>query len=293
MTSSAIPQYEYSILTLSERGIPLASAAPLVSAVIPTYNYARYVAGAVESVLAQSFDDLEIVVVDDGSTDETADTLHPFLERIRYIHQEHRGLAAARNTGIRVARGPYVAFLDSDDLWLPEKVSVQISRLDGDPAVGLVYGEAALFTETSPGTTTLHSYWAHHPSGKILPWLVRQNVVPSPTPMVRRQLFDQVGPFDETLSACEDWDMWIRIARVSEFAYVDRVLAKYRVHAANMSLDYERMRPTGSESSKRRSLTPISRPRSGGSGARSSADATRITRSTIFTRGSTRKRGGR
>jgi hypothetical protein len=101
----------------------------------------------------------------------------------------HRGLAAARSTGIRVA------------------------RLDGDPAVGLVYGDAALFTETSPGTATLHSSWAHHPSGKILPWLVRQNVVPSPTPMVRRELFDQVGPFDETLSACEDWDMWIRIAR--------------------------------------------------------------------------------
>lgn len=223
----------------------MASAAPLVSAVIPTYNYARYVAGAVESVLAQSFDDLEIVVVDDGSTDETADTLHPFLDRIRYIRQEHRGLAAARNTGIRVARGPYVAFLDSDDLWLPEKVSVQSARLDDDPAVGLVYGEAALFAETSPGTATLHSYWAHHPSGKILPWLVRQNVVPSPTPMVRRELFDQVGPFDETLSACEDWDMWIRIAQVSEFAYVDRVLAKYRVHAANMSLDYERMMTNG------------------------------------------------
>jgi glycosyltransferase involved in cell wall biosynthesis len=223
----------------------LASAAPLVSAVIPTYNYARYVAGAVESVLAQSFDDLEIVVVDDGSIDETADTLDPFAERIRYIRQEHRGLAAARNTGIRVARGPYVAFLDSDDLWLPEKVSVQIARLDGDPAVGLVYGEAALFTETSPGTATLHSYWAHHPSGKILPWLVRQNVVPSPTPMVRRELFDQVGSFDETLSACEDWDMWIRIAQVSEFAYVDRVLAKYRVHAANMSLDHERMMTNG------------------------------------------------
>src|SRR5215831_13288100 len=150
MTSSAIRNTSIVSSTLL-KGDSVGVSGPLVSAVIPTYNYARYVTGAVESVLAQSFDDLEIVVVDDGSTDETADTLRPFLDRIRYIRQGHRGLAAARNTGIRVARGPYVAFLDSDDLWLPEKVSVQIARLNGDPAVGLVYGEAVLFDEVSSG----------------------------------------------------------------------------------------------------------------------------------------------
>ena len=216
------------------------SETPRVSAIIPTYNYARYVAAAIKSVLAQSFKDLEIVVVDDGSTDETTETLRPFAERIRYIPQVHRGLAAARNVGIRVARGRYLAFLDSDDLWLPDKVSMQVARLDAEPAVGVVYCEAVLFDEASQ-TVIPHSYWSHHPSGRILPWLIRQNVVPSPTPMVRRELFDQVGPFDESLSACEDWDMWIRIAQVSEFAYVDRVLAEYRVHSANMSLDHERM----------------------------------------------------
>jgi glycosyltransferase involved in cell wall biosynthesis len=203
------------------------------------------VSDAVKSVLAQSFRDLEIVVVDDGSTDKTAEVLRPFRERIRYVVQEHRGLAAARNMGIRVARGRYVAFLDSDDLWLPDKISMQVSRMDADRAIGLVYGEAALFNEDSPPTVTLHSYWSHHPSGRILPWLVRQNVVPSPTPLVRRELFDQVGPFDEALSACEDWDMWIRIAHVSEFAYVDRLLAKYRVHSANMSLNHERLLTNG------------------------------------------------
>jgi glycosyltransferase involved in cell wall biosynthesis len=223
----------------------LTLAAPRVSAVIPTYNHACYVPGAVESVLAQSFDDLEVVVVDDGSTDETADVLRRLGERIRYIPLGHRGLAAARNAGIRAARGRYVAFLDADDLWLPDKVSMQVACLDREPAIGLVYCEAALFNEASPATTTPHSYWAHHPSGKTLPWLLRQNVVPSPTPMVRRELFDQVGLFDETLSACEDWDMWIRIAQRSEFAYVDRVLAKYRVHATNMSRDHERMMTNG------------------------------------------------
>ena len=136
----------------------LSSAVPRVTVVIPTYNYARYVPEAVESVLAQSFDELEVVVVDDGSTDETADILRPFDEQIRYIRQEHRGLAAtARNTGIRAALGRHVAFLDSDDLWLPEKVSLQVARLDSEPAVGLVYGEALLFHEVSPATVIPHS----------------------------------------------------------------------------------------------------------------------------------------
>ena len=223
----------------------MSPTAPRVSAIIPTYDYARYVGEAVESVLAQSFHELEILVVDDGSTDETADVLRAFGERIRCIRQEHRGLAAARNTGIRAARGRYVAFLDSDDLWLPEKVTLQVARLEAEPAVGLVYSEAILFQEGSPTTETLHRYWAPHPSGRILPWLVRQNVVPSPTPMVRRDLFERVGLFDETLSGCEDWDMWIRIARVSAIAYVDQVLAKYRMHQANMSLDHERMMTNG------------------------------------------------
>src|SRR5215510_10206142 len=125
MAWSCDPESEYSISTFSERAI-LVAEAPRVSAIIPTYNYARYVAAAVESVLAQNFKDLEIVVIDDGSTDDTIDALRPFGERIRYIPQEHGGLAAARNAGIRSSRGQYLAFLDSDDLWLPDKVSMQV-----------------------------------------------------------------------------------------------------------------------------------------------------------------------
>ncbi len=169
------------------------SVVPRVSVVIPTYNYARYVPEAIDSVLAQSFEELEVIVVDDGSTDQTAEILRAFGGQLHDIRQEHRGLSAARNTGIRAARGQYVAFLDS----------------------------------------------------RILSWLVRGNVIPSPTPMVRRELFERVGLFDETLSACEDWDMWIRIARVCEIAYVHRVLAKKRQHQENMSLDSERLMTNG------------------------------------------------
>ena len=221
------------------------SVVPRVSVVIPTYNYARYVSEAIDSVLAQSFEELEVIVVDDGSTDQTAEILRAFGGQLCDIRQEHRGLSAARNTGIRAARGQYVAFLDSDDLWLPDKVSLQVARLDAEPEVGLVYGETLLFDDSTPATLTLHSHFAPHPSGRILSWLVCENVIPSPTPMVRRELFERVGLFDETLSACEDWDMWIRIARVCEIAYVDRVLAKKRQHQENMSLDSERLMPNG------------------------------------------------
>ena len=103
----------------------------LVSVVIPTYNYAHFVTGAVESALAQTYPDREVIVVDDGSTDDTRDRLAPFEGRIRYIHQENQGLSAARNTGIRAARGALVAFLDSDDLWHPEKLAVQARYLEG------------------------------------------------------------------------------------------------------------------------------------------------------------------
>src|SRR5437867_1708261 len=120
---------------------------PKVSIVIPTYNYGRYVVEAVESVLNQSFQDREVIVVDDGSTDDTRERLERFRGRIRYIYQRNKGLPAARNTGIRAARGAYVAFLDSDDLWLPEKLALQVPILDTRQQVGMVYTDAHLFDD--------------------------------------------------------------------------------------------------------------------------------------------------
>jgi glycosyltransferase involved in cell wall biosynthesis len=215
------------------------SVVPRVSVVIPTYNYAHYLPEAVDSVLAQSFDSVEIVVVDDGSTDKTTEVLRRFGGQVTYIRQVHRGLAVARNTGIRAARGQYIAFLDSDDLWIREKLSLQVARLDAERQVGLVYCETFLFDDATQATVGTHGDHSPHPSGRILRWLVRGNVIPSPTPVVRRDVFDRVGLFDETLSACEDWDMWIRIGRVCEIVYIDRTLARYRLHRSNMSRDHE------------------------------------------------------
>src|SRR5207253_6175188 len=137
MASSAI-RYTSIVFRLLPKG-PFGVRSPARQRNHSDLQLRSYVAAAIKSVLAQSFKDLEIVVVDDGSTDETTETLRPFAERIRYIPQVHRGLAAARNVGIRVARGRYLAFLDSDDLWLPDKVSMQVARLDAEPAVGVVY----------------------------------------------------------------------------------------------------------------------------------------------------------
>lgn len=215
---------------------------PKVSVVIPTYNYGRYVGEAVESVLKQSFQDLEVIVVDDGSTDDTRERLERFRGRIRYIYQQNKGLSVARNTGIRAAHGAYVAFLDSDDLWLPEKLALQVPILDTRQQVGMVYTDVQFFNDQTKAIIGTHGPKDPHPSGRILSQLVLWNVIPSPTPLVRRSIFDRAGLFDENLTASEDWDLWIRIAKVCEVYCVDLPLAKYRLHISNMHRNLQRMK---------------------------------------------------
>lgn len=216
---------------------------PKVSVVIPTYNTARFVGAAVESVLAQTFEDFEVIIVDDGSTDNTREIIARFVDpRIRYVYQENQERSAARNAGIRLARGEYIAFLDADDVWLPEKLALQVSLLETLPAVGLVYTGAyvmehgRIFTEQK----------GKHRGRVVKPLLAVDNIVAGSgcTPMVRRECFDQVGLFDQVSSVipCEDWDMWLRIAMKYEFDYVPQPLAKCRVHSANTMKQAERMK---------------------------------------------------
>ena len=210
---------------------------PRVSVVIPTYNYGRYIVEAIESVLNQTFPDREVIVVDDGSTDDTGELIGRFGDRVRYIYQRNLGPSAARNTGIRAARGEYVGFLDSDDLWLPEKLALQVAVLDSCQAVGLVYSDALFFRDETQAIIGAHREVFPHPAGRILAQLVLGNVISSPTPLVRRSILDRVGLFDEDLKASEDWDLWIRIAKICEIAYIDQPLAKYRRHRHNKSLN--------------------------------------------------------
>ncbi|HSB70234.1 MAG TPA: glycosyltransferase [Candidatus Methylomirabilis sp.] len=216
-------------------------AVPMVSVVIPTHNYAGFVREAIDSVLAQTYRDVEVVVVDDGSTDDTAAVLDAYGARIRRIHQEQRGLPAARNAGIRASRGRLVGFLDSDDLWCAEKLGHQVPVLESTPSAGMVYCDTELFEDAAGTSLGRHGATVPHVSGQVLPALVLGNFILSPTPLVRREVLERVGLFDERLKSSEDWDLWLRIACGHEIAYVDRVLTRYRFHGRNMHKNQGRM----------------------------------------------------
>jgi glycosyltransferase involved in cell wall biosynthesis len=204
-----------------------------VSVVIPTYNYGRYVTAAVDSALAQTYPDREILVIDDGSTDDTRDRLRPYLDRIRYIYQDNQGLSAARNTGIRAAGGESIALLDSDDLWHPRKLEIQVEYLVRSPEIGLVASADVKDLEHGwPDVPDLCSLPAHPVTLKDL--LVRWRFGPSSV-LVRKTCFDAVGLFDTELRSVEDRDMWIRIAERFPIIRLEGPLWWYRRHGANMT----------------------------------------------------------
>ncbi len=204
---------------------------PQVSVVIPTYNRTHVVGRAIRSVLHQTCQNFEIIVVDDGSTDATAELIALFHDpRLRYIrYDENRGGGAARNAGIEAARGDYVAFLDSDDEWLPEKLEKQVRLLESSqPAVGAVYAGYVVIDEHGQTTTTRMP--KHR--GVILDALFCGNRLgTASTVVVRRDCFRQVRPFDSTMVSCQDWDMWIRLAKYYQYDFIPEVLVRYHLGA--------------------------------------------------------------
>ncbi len=201
-----------------------------VSVVIPTYNYAAFLPGAVEGVRAQEWDDLEIVVVDDGSTDETPEVLEALAREnrnFRWFRQENAGAAAARNRGIEEARGEFVAFLDADDLWLPGKLTAQFAALAERPAAAFSYTDVTL---RHPNGTD-EDLACGVPEQPLLLQLLGGNLFATPTVLARRECFREVGLFDASLRTGEDWDMWLRLAAHFEHARVARPLTVIRVAA--------------------------------------------------------------
>ncbi|HSE36866.1 MAG TPA: glycosyltransferase [Blastocatellia bacterium] len=206
---------------------------PEVSVIIPTYNSANYVIDAVDSVLNQSFDDLEVLVIDDGSTDETESLLSRYSEPVRYIRQQNGGVAVARNRGISESRGRYVAFLDADDTWLPDKLAVQIGALRAHTGHRFCY---TAFTLVASDLSPLGIVGSKRQGRALEDLLLRGNVVGSIcTVLCERSLFEKAGVFDPALSQCADWDMWVRLAAMTEFLYLDRPTVTYRQHGSNMS----------------------------------------------------------
>lgn len=214
---------------------------PTVSVVIPSYNHEKYIRQCVDSVLCQSWRDSEVIVVDDGSTDGTHDILCEFGKKITYIRQENRGTQAARNAGIRVSTGEFVALLDSDDAWLPEKLEQELRIFEIRPDAGLVYSLAYIIDSTGEIPSTRQVIGAGLVDTEpAFDQLLVENRVPALTAVVRKACLDEVGLFDETLFGAADWDLWLRIAARWPVVCLEYPLALYRIHESNTTNQFLR-----------------------------------------------------
>jgi glycosyltransferase involved in cell wall biosynthesis len=207
---------------------------PLVSVVIPCYNHARYIEEAIRSVESQEYSNHEIIVVDDGSTDNTEDIVKKFKNRTIYLRQENRGTAAARNLGIALARGEFIAFLDADDSWLPGKLQKQMKAIDADPSVGLV---ACGEFDIDESGKILGGPWVYgnYPNReKLLEALSIGQVIPGGSSgiLIRKECLLEVGDFDASLKIGEDWDMWLRIIRKYNAVFITEPLVLIRKNSS-------------------------------------------------------------
>jgi glycosyltransferase involved in cell wall biosynthesis len=208
---------------------------PRVSVLIPTYNRAAYLREAIGSALGQTFRDIEVVIVDDGSTDGTAKIVREITDpRVRYLWQANHGVAAALNTAWHAARGEYLARLDSDDVWLPDLLAQFIATLDADPGLGLVYARAQWMDAQGNLLPQILGAPEKFP-GQWLKSLLYGDFVCPIAVMFRRTCIERAGGYDESLIGNEDWDLWIRMAEHCRFAYRNQILARYRVHAQNLT----------------------------------------------------------
>jgi len=206
---------------------------PVVSVVVATRNYGHYLAGALQSVLNQTFRDLEVIVIDDGSTDDTPDVIRPFLAdpRVRTQRTDGLGQSRAKNLGIQLSRAPLIAFLDGDDEWLPRKLDHQIPLFE-NPAVGVVYCRRTLMDADGRELSTPRTEFAR---GRVYDHLLAQNFVCFSSVVVRRDVFESVGMFDPALQLSIDYDLWLRVAQHYEFDFVDKPLVRYRTGHGNLS----------------------------------------------------------
>lgn len=211
----------------------------LISIITPTFNREKTLLPAVESVLAQSWKHWELLIIDDGSTDQTREVLSEYLQdsRIHYYYQENQGQSIARNQGLKRARGALVCFLDSDDLWTTSKLEHQYKIMAESPDVDLVHGDEITIDESCTEVTrkNMRRY-----SGHISRWLLADNSVSINTVMARRHCFDQMGGFSGRYGVADDYDIWLRFSARYNFLYVPEFFGYYRVMPDQISTDKER-----------------------------------------------------
>jgi len=216
----------------------------LVSIIVPTYNTSRFIRTTIDSLLAQTHRNLEILVVDDQSTDDTPQIVASYGERVRLIPQANGGVCKARNRGAREARGAFVCFCDHDDYWYPEKVERQVAAFAADPDLGVVFSRFTLWNPRADGSYADPSeldrddgvlFFDLGQSGRIYHQLLLDNWVLTSSAMIRAQVLERCGLFDESLPYGEEWDLWLRISRHYRFARIDRPLVLYRQHSGQGS----------------------------------------------------------
>lgn len=200
----------------------------LISVIIPSHNRAGYVVEAIQSVLAQTWPRRELIVVDDGSTDNTAEVLASHVGRLTYIRQENRGIGAARNAGVARSSGEFIAFLDDDDVWLPNKLELQMHVFHERPETAAVYGHAEQFI--SPELDVESAARLRHIAGKVQPAPIAGSL------LIRRQAFDQVGPFDEGLRIGIEMDWYARLCDLGlKTVMLEQTLYRRRLHHSNLN----------------------------------------------------------
>ncbi|MFA7677230.1 MAG: glycosyltransferase [Candidatus Omnitrophota bacterium] len=201
-----------------------------VSVIIPAYNKAELTVETVESVLAQTYGNTEIIVIDDGSTDNTKVKLEPYLDRIKYVYKKNGGACSARNLGISIARGQYIGLLDCDDLYLPEKIELSVNYLEDHPDFGFVHSAAYFIDEKGKILRTFSS--GDNRCSWIGKKLLLKNFICNSTVVAKKSCFEKSGVFDEEIFTPADWDMWLRLAENYKTGYIDKPLTMYRVSSA-------------------------------------------------------------
>lgn len=221
--------------TFSENGL----AEPLVSIIIPNYNHGTYLGDAINSTLEQSYPNIEVIVVDDGSTDDSRTVAESFGDQITYIWQQNSGLCAARNTGLSAASGTYIGLLDADDILEPDYCSRLVSALLAFPdAEGIICG----YRFVDQHNNALPQFESRCLVGQDLyEVLLKGNFLVPESVLLHQRCYKNAGPFDTSLTACEDWDMWLRVAKSHKIISTERVLTRHRVLPASMSSDPVRM----------------------------------------------------
>jgi glycosyltransferase involved in cell wall biosynthesis len=212
-----------------------------VSVVIPTYNYGRFVGQAIKGALAQTHPIEEIIVVDDGSNDNTREVVEKFDAPVRYIRQANAGVCAARNNGVEKASGDFIAFLDADDVWLPEKIEKQIAKFGEDAQIGLVHCGMREFDSASGETVYLHAKGNEGWVADDLLLFAESVTVSGSAIVVRRAAFENVSGFDTNLKVGEDWDFCYRLARKFKVGFVPELLVDYRNHGKNTHFNVREM----------------------------------------------------